>query len=66
MTQKRKIVVPRPSRGYQGTRRPFRNQDGVEKWTAGSTSSNTDLNGDQNWECSNLGPSDTTSTKTKY
>ena len=65
MIQKRKIILPHPSRWCQGMRLPLRNQDGVEKWTPGLTSSNTDLNGNQNRQCSNLGPSDTTSTKAK-
>ena len=54
-----------PSHRYQGTRPPLRNRDGVEKWTTGSTSSNTVLNGNQNRQCTNLGPSDTISIKTK-
>ena len=46
-------------------RPPLSNQDGVEKWTSVSTFSNTDLNGNQNQQCPNLGPSDTTSIKAK-
>ena len=45
------------------THLPLKNQDGVQKWTSGSTSSNTDLNGNQNRQCSNLGTSGTTLTR---
>ena len=62
---KKKIILPCPSRWCHAMRLPLRNQDGVEKWATGSTSSNTDVNGNQNRQCSNLGPSDTTSTKAK-
>ena len=48
MIQKRKIILPRPLRWCQGMRLPLRNQDGVEKRTTGSTSSNTDVDGNQN------------------
>ena len=65
MMQKRKIILPCPLCKYQGMRPPLRNQDGVKKWTSVSTFSNTDLNGNQNQQCPNLGPSDTTSRKAK-
>ena len=65
MIQKRKIMLPCPLCKYQGMRPPLSNQDGVEKWTSVSTFSNTDLNGNQNQQCPNLGPSDTTSIKAK-
>ena len=61
----KKFILPCPSRWWQAMRLPLRNQDGVKKWATGSTSSNTDVNGNQNRQCSNLGPSDTTSTKAK-
>ena len=45
---------------------PIKEPGGVEKWASGSTSSNADLNGNQNRQYSNLGPSDIiTSTKRK-
>ena len=48
MTQKRKIILPHSLCRYQGMRLPLRNWDGVKKWTTGSITSNTDMNGNQN------------------
>ena len=65
MTQKRKTILPRPSRRHQGTRPPLDHQGGVEKWTTGSNSSRNDLDGNQNHQnrkCSNLGPTESTPT----
>ena len=44
---------------------PLGNQGGVEKWTTGSNSSRNDLDGNQNRQCSNLGPPESTPTDTR-
>ena len=65
MTQERKTILPRPSRRYQGMGPPLGHQGGVEKWTTGSVSSRNYLNGNQNCQCSNLGPPESTPTDTR-
>ena len=42
---------------------PFGDQGGVEKWAAVSNSSRNNLDGNQNWQCSNLGPPESTPTE---
>ena len=41
---------------------PLDNQGGVQKWTTGSNSSINDLDGNQNQQCSNIGPPESTPT----
>ena len=65
MSQKRETILPRLSRRYQGTRTPLGNQGVVEKWTTDSNSSRKDLDGNQNRQCSNLGPLESTPTDTR-
>ena len=65
MAQKRKIILPHPLRRYQGTRLPLGHHSGVEKWTTGSNSSRIDLDGNQNRQCSNLGPPESARTDTR-
>ena len=65
MTQKRKTILPRLSRRYQGACHPLGHQGGVKKWTTGSNSSKNDLDGNQNRQCSNLGPLESTQTDTR-
>ena len=64
-SQKRKTILHRPSRRYQGTRPPLVNQGGVEKWATGQNSSHNDLDGNQNRHSSNLGPPESTSIVTR-
>ena len=65
MTQKRKTILPRLSRRYQGACPPLGHQGEVKKWTTGSNSSKNDLDGNQNRQCSNLGPLESTPTDTR-
>ena len=65
MTKKRKTILTYPLRRYQGTRPPLGNQGGVEKWTTGSKPSRNDLDGNQNRQCSSLGPPESTPTNTR-
>ena len=41
---------------------PLDNQGRVQKWTTGSNSSINDLDGNQNQQCSNIGPPESTPT----
>ena len=63
MTQKRKTILPRPSRRYQGMGPPL-GRVGTHICT-GSVSSRNYLNGNQNRQCSNLGPPESTPTDTR-
>ena len=65
MIQKRKTILPLPSRRYQGTPPLLGHQGVVEKWTTGSYSSRNTLDGKQNRQCSNLGPPEPTPTDTR-
>ena len=65
MMQKRKTILPHLLHRYQGTCPPFGHQDGVEKWTTGSNSARNNLDSNQNQQCSNLGPPESTPTDTR-
>ena len=59
---KQKTILPHPSCRYQGMHPLLGHQGGVEKWTTGSNCSQNNLDGNQNWQCSNLGPPESTPT----